>query len=723
LVLAGLAGAGSWLALKQVGGDQPPSSGVAEKRALVSRQQGGVIALADGTSVCIPPGALPADTMVTLCRLTNPAPGGRAVTLTRIDIGGVTLASPATLRLPCPTVPAGEEGTYQIQVYRIHGGQRTQMPCFYDPSRQFVEVRTRQFSDWEASWKDRRSDVKGEKARGQRDYRTFFGLDDTHYPPETQASRYVGMRDALGNAILDYQMSGQLDTKDPTAGRLGAFGHALAAPNGAAAVANFLGSDLGTLIRDKGPPDDLAEMGNYYAKFTRVAERELRQKVLASGGNLTPADIMKMALEATGGNYPTANLTAHNFLKNVAYKGRGSTSGPGILVPTSGDEYVVDVASKLVNLRGDPSKADKLGPWYHMFGLLFLGSITGKEFSRHADHFEQWSRTWSDSPVDPGKAEWDRAALMVIQRVHPQIYGGRPAPNDGPAEPELPAGALRVQVEKLVDEATREPVSGATVEVSFVGKKEALRQGRTVDGQVVFGSLPGQFGHYQVHVSLKGYTPVTQDVELLFEKSATITVTLKPAKEPAKEVVWVLKEGYPQLRPEPSISLKAVEESRTRFGIKYECWENIITAADRLSAHYKYEDTHARHTIIDYRFDFQIKFEGGVPKVLKPGEKYWVTLSGKTTGRKEPGDAWTLGDHCFLKAEADGLDVKQVKLGVGESSTFPEDKPNAQVRCPFWLVDNPPSVIVMDFVMPSTRIVGKGSSPRLVRYVYERQEK
>ncbi|MCK7581313.1 MAG: hypothetical protein MZV65_40565 [Chromatiales bacterium] len=43
----------------------------------------------------------------------------------------------------------------------------------------------------------------------------------------------------------------------------------------------------------------------------------------AQDGSLTPADLMRMSLDVCGGDYPSATLTAHNFLKEIAYSGRG----------------------------------------------------------------------------------------------------------------------------------------------------------------------------------------------------------------------------------------------------------------------------------------------------------------------------------------------------------------------------------------------------------------
>lgn len=139
----------------------------------------------------------------------------------------------------------------------------------------------------------------------------------------------------------------------------------------------------------------------------------------AQDGSLTPADLMRMSLDVCGGDYPSATLTAHNFLKEIAYSGRGGGLQAAFMyvepfpgkdeaarlmnknilsewrgrmkdtpfdVYDMGEHFVVrlnpgapELAAKLANSRveGDPHRADKMGPWYHAFGILFLSSVAG----------------------------------------------------------------------------------------------------------------------------------------------------------------------------------------------------------------------------------------------------------------------------------------------------------------------------------------------------------
>jgi hypothetical protein len=250
------------------------------------------------------------------------------------------------------------------------------------------------------------------------DYRTFFGVDDPRYDTGQEVTRRIGMCDALKAAILGAHASGELTTNDPTAGFGGSFQHSVAAMFGV--------TDLGRLLRDQGPPEELIPDGNYYAKFTELREKMLRYEIERSPGKLEPADVMRLALEVSDGNYVTATLTAANLLKNVAYGGRLEAK-QGLLYD---DRHEAAVAVKLVSLRGNPGYSDKMGPWYHLFSILFLGSITSRseaeseaaaeEFSRYLLH-EKLGFTNYSAP-DPEKAAWDRCAEDVMIAVHPVLY-------------------------------------------------------------------------------------------------------------------------------------------------------------------------------------------------------------------------------------------------------------------------------------------------------------
>lgn len=320
--------------------------------------------------------------------------------------------------------------------------------------------------------------------RERQDYRRFFGLDDPAYSPAEQTQRHREMRDHLWRAVLEYP---DLDLQDPTAGFTGAFGQSAAAmPAKLDLRVVELSSDFGVLLRSQSPPSDLAAEGNRYAKITQDAERRLLELIREEPQGIDPARLLRLSLDANGGNYPLATLTAHNLLKNAAYAGRGAVSegNPEQFSRLPENEFSLELAGKLQNLRGNPAARDKFGPWYHIYGVLYLGSVTSiaeadlmvraEHLTRQApaylkgwlpDFLVRWMVT---SPLDPEKAAWDRTAIELIQNLRPYLYGGKPRPDfrssalakPQPAPPAPTAGTLRVEV---VDADSRAPLGRAHI--------------------------------------------------------------------------------------------------------------------------------------------------------------------------------------------------------------------------------------------------------------------
>ena len=142
--------------------------------------------------------------------------------------------------------------------------------------------------------------------------------------------------------------------------------------------------DIGDMYRLLALSDDPAAIrSNIYAGATFTYERILRNAILRSGGNLDPAAVLVLAMQATHGDYPLAVLTAHNLLKGVTVTGRdviaqmaartGEKQYPRELARLHG---ATDVVSKLQSLRANPAASkDKMGPWYHTFAVLTAGAM------------------------------------------------------------------------------------------------------------------------------------------------------------------------------------------------------------------------------------------------------------------------------------------------------------------------------------------------------------
>ena len=92
---------------------------------------------------------------------------------------------------------------------------------------------------------------------------------------------------------------------------------------------------------------------------------------------LSPAEFLRLATEAAGGNVPLGVLAAHNFLKDTAYRGRQQVdpafTGEG--VESNVQALFGQRASKLETWRRESpwspvGRYDKLGPLYHIFAAM-----------------------------------------------------------------------------------------------------------------------------------------------------------------------------------------------------------------------------------------------------------------------------------------------------------------------------------------------------------------
>jgi hypothetical protein len=216
----------------------------------------------------------------------------------------------------------------------------------------------------------------------------------------------------------------------------------------------FLGSDdtdhLGWLLTENATP---RYPSNPYVQLTRDRqqrddgqpapsfESDLANRIATSEGNLQPNDVLKYALETTNGDYPLAMLTAHNLLKELTYASRVPNGGGTALVAWNADDRGADtdainasyagydvrsvaevqaLIGKLSNLRGanDPGRADKMGPWYHLYGVLFVGSVTsGSEatFGAWFENFTRWLKL--GSAPDPTKEFINACAGQLARYV------------------------------------------------------------------------------------------------------------------------------------------------------------------------------------------------------------------------------------------------------------------------------------------------------------------
>jgi hypothetical protein len=149
------------------------------------------------------------------------------------------------------------------------------------------------------------------------------------------------------------------------------------------------GKFIQLLSGDDLPPDHRHD--NPYAAMTAATEAPLQRKIKqASPHSLLPEDVLKLSLDVCDGSYPLAVMTGHSVLKTVTKRGRSviermfarARNGKWEKIPELAKKLkpYSDIARRLHNLRpGDDETGDKLGPWYHGFGLLSAGALSSPE--------------------------------------------------------------------------------------------------------------------------------------------------------------------------------------------------------------------------------------------------------------------------------------------------------------------------------------------------------
>ena len=241
---------------------------------------------------------------------------------------------------------------------------------------------------------------------------------------------------------------------------------------------------MGELLKDRTVPGDVRGT-NPYAAMTGQTSDQLRKRILAAPkGSLSPADVMRSSLDVTNGNYPLATLTALDVLKTTTQRGRNLICRPR---PLQGNEQKIDdmcglseeladgnisqaeydrhmaglqkalapyseIASRLENMRAFPAggQNDKMGPWYHTWGILAAGAVHGPTDAVVGTYVENWKKAAGgyvgEGSPNPEKEEidsevaWrvaDPSQLGTYQRdydidgPHPSVfipgYGGHKA--------------------------------------------------------------------------------------------------------------------------------------------------------------------------------------------------------------------------------------------------------------------------------------------------------
>ena len=150
-------------------------------------------------------------------------------------------------------------------------------------------------------------------------------------------------------------------------------------------------NDLGLFLHSADVPK--AHGGPCY-ELVQASHKTIHQAVISQNGQFAPAAFLKICIDANGGNVPLGVLAAHNYLKDITYRGRDSYDG-GKGMPVD----CAEAAKHLRSWRPDSNIAeggyyDKMGPIYHLFAamtadlwggkLLGAAAVNGEAFLRSA---------------------------------------------------------------------------------------------------------------------------------------------------------------------------------------------------------------------------------------------------------------------------------------------------------------------------------------------------
>jgi hypothetical protein len=191
------------------------------------------------------------------------------------------------------------------------------------------------------------------------------------------------------------------------------------APEGAPGLLP-LTSHLGNANR----PSEGDASSKWYWDITSASHDVIRQKVIAAGAGhpISPAAVLRIAIDANGGNVPLGVLAAHNVLKDIAYAGREiadpSATYVGSIqdIPAADGQFVASIETWRRESDHSPSgRYDKLGPVYHIFAAMAARVWGGELYAQGALSVEAFLRSvgWNSDIPDPEKGAADECGRDI----------------------------------------------------------------------------------------------------------------------------------------------------------------------------------------------------------------------------------------------------------------------------------------------------------------------
>jgi hypothetical protein len=190
--------------------------------------------------------------------------------------------------------------------------------------------------------------------------------------------------------------------------------------------------DLGLFLFDGSAPSRTEE--KWFWNATQGSMGKIKSAVLASDPNkpLSPADVLKIAIDANGGDIPLGVLAAHNYLKEIKYEGLTNYK-KGQPFPQEWGEPTSHLASWRTGSNINPNgEYDKMGPLYHIFAAMTAGlwfpTGYGGDLAANGEAFLRTYRIGADRP-DLEKALADQCGVDAAQWLRDH------APTTAPAQP------------------------------------------------------------------------------------------------------------------------------------------------------------------------------------------------------------------------------------------------------------------------------------------------
>jgi len=394
----------------EAGGEKPtvPALAGLEKLAIapsvpvsqVIGAEGGTLTSPDGGKLVVPPGVFrdPTKLQVSTVNLNLPAMAfdvkeARAFVMSTAGETG-KLSQPVVLEISKPsaavTVMELSDGSWQVRKVPAGATTRIEITHFSDPTYGVVEwfsATNLQLNQALAEADNSKDPIKYQRTKiekGTGDVKAFYGVGES-------GGRSVHDNCAEIQAMLSATASpGQFQVPDNPG-------------PGVSTLALFLHS-----------ADVPKAFGGVWYDMVKGSQDQIASALTSQSAELTPAQFLKICIDANGGNIYLGVLAAHNYLKDITYRGRDSYDG-GHGMPAD-----AAAARHLRSWRPNSNISeggyyDKMGPIYHLFaamtaelwGTHLLGAVAvnGESFLRSA-------RIGADKP-DLDKAQADSCGEQI----------------------------------------------------------------------------------------------------------------------------------------------------------------------------------------------------------------------------------------------------------------------------------------------------------------------